>query len=75
MGVELMKRYNVALEKYRKAESWFDDPSVPQAEKEKHEMKLVGIIRECGEACNVLEAAGVKMTPERLQKGFSEVAS
>lgn len=69
-----MKRYNVALEKYRKAESWFDDPSVLQSDKEKHEMKLVGIIRECGEACNALEAAGVEMTSERIQKGFPEVA-
>lgn len=67
---ELTSRFNDTLERYRKAESWFDDPAISEEEKDKHYPKLIQITRECGKAEKALTAIGFTFTREQLLNGI-----
>ncbi|MBS4029942.1 MAG: hypothetical protein KGZ63_00735 [Clostridiales bacterium] len=66
-----MDRYNSKLESYRKAETWFDDPDVPQIEKEQYQPLLIAILNEAEAIIQELQLKGLQMSREQIRLGFA----
>lgn len=69
--VDMKKKYNQSLAKYRKAYTYLDNNSIPLDEREKHLQKFRDLMYELNDIILQIRAAGYNMTSEEIRGGFT----